>query len=247
MNQSPENEQLSSETMALAKTRAQMLATVLRYQGYDAAERELEKIAGQEGDQAVMEIAPYLSHAEVRGMTAEADVVKPALLHTAITPEQFRGVFRRVGTKWSAAEQNDCSPETIAYFQEELKQFLCAFILLQDGEKRRRELLEAILEEPHGCDALVFATIPEKDFDEFLAADGRIPDVGDWREVVGILPTHLQEAWERFKHSAATASGKNYRGFVHGIAAEIYDVATAASGGNTRETEKADELFTPLS
>lgn len=239
----------SDEPHALAKTRAQMIATVLRYQGYEAAEQELEKIAGTEGDEAIMKIAPHLSSAEVRGMTAEADVVKPALLHTAVTPEQFRDVFRRVGVKWSHAEQDDCSPETLAGFQEELKQFLCAFILLQEDEGRRRALVEKIIDEPHGVDALVLGTIHEKDFDEFLAAGGKIPDAGDWREVMGILPAHFPEAWERFKRVAAVAgsSARNYRAFVHDTAAEIYGVAVSEGAVQTPETEKADELFTPLS
>ncbi len=251
MNQSPESQQSESHepNFSLAKTRAEMIATVLRYQGYEAAEQELEKIAGQEGDQAIMEIAPHLSSATVRGMTAEADVVKPALLHTAVGPEQFRGVFRRIGAKWSAAGQDDCDPYTLETFQEELKQFFCAFVLLQDDEKRRQELVGAILEESHGCNALVFATIHEKDFDEFIASDGKNTDVGDWREVIGILPFRFPESWERFKRVAHAAGNraKNYRRFVHDVASEIYAVALADGGGEMQETEKADELFTPLS
>lgn len=239
----------SDETHALAKSCAQMIATVLRYQGYEAAERELEKIAGTEGDEAIMKIAPHLSSAEVRGMTAEADVVKPALLHTAVTSEQFRDVFRRVGVRWNAAEHDDCDPYTLEQFQEELKQFLCAFILLQDDHERRQALIGKIVDEPHGIDALVLGTIHEKDFDEFLAADGKVPDAGDWREVVGILPVHFPKAWWRFKQVAAMAGNgeKNYREFVHDTAAEIYAVAVSEGAVQIGETEKADDLFTPLS
>jgi|GEM_PF-1261919 len=235
--------------MSLAKTRAQMIVTVLRYQGIDAAEQKLTEIAGQEGDQAIMEIAPHLSTAEVRGLTAEADIVKPSLLHAAITPEQFRGVFRRVGVRWSAAEHDDCPPEVLTDFQEELKQFLCAFILLQDEEGRQRELMKVILDEPHGPDALILGTIREKDFDEFIAKDGKITDVGDWREMLGLLPLHFPREWEWFKAVASGIINKKseYREFVHEVAAEIYAVAVAEGAVQTIETEKADGLFTPLS
>lgn len=247
MNPSEQQNEGKTE-MSLAKTRAQMIATVLRYQGIDAAEQKLTEIAGQEGDQAIMEIAPHLSTAEVRGVTAEADIVKPSLLHAAVTPEQFLGVFRRVGVRWSAAEHDDCPPEVLSDFQEELKQFLCAFILLQDGEGRRRELMKVILDEPHGHDALILGTIHEKDFDEFVAADGKIPDVGDWREMLGLLPSHFPQEWERFKRAASgIRSPKEYREFVHETAAEIYAVAVAEGAVQTTEAEKADELFTPLS
>ncbi len=245
LSESPEPEVKTEQS--LAKTRAQMLVTVLRYQGVDAAEAELEKIAHTEGDMAVMQIAPHLSSAEVRGVTAAGDIVKPSLLHTAITPEQFLGVFRRVGSKWAAAEQDDCAPYDLEQFQEELKQFLCAFVLLQDDEKRRQELLRAILDEPHGPDALIFATIHEKDFDEFVAAGGKMLGIGDWREVVGILPLAFPSDWECFVQVASgIRTNAEYRNFVHTAAAEIYAVACADGAVQASETEKADELFTPL-
>jgi hypothetical protein len=226
---------------------SEKLAVVLRYQGALAAEQELTEIANKEGDEAVMKIAANLSAAEVAQVTSEADIVKPSLLHTAINPEQFRGVFRRVGVRWSAAEQDDCTDYTLAEFQEELKQFFCAFILLSDDEDRRIELLKAILEEPHGIEALAFSVVQEKDFPEFMASASQAAEFGDWREVIGILRTRFPEQWGRFVRIAPSYRGKQYNEFVHETAAEIYAVAVAEGAVERKEHEKSDDLFTPLS
>ena len=224
------------------------LAIVLKYQGALAAEGHLTDIANKEGDEAVMLIAGHLSAAEVAQVTSEADVVKPSLLHTAINIEQFRGVFRRVGVQWSDAAQSDCSPETLWEFQEELQQFLCAFILLNEEGDRRNKLMEVILDEPHGLDTLVFSTVQEKDFAEFMEHEGHVADIGDWREVLWVLRTGFPEQWDRFKKRVpATFDGADYVDFIHEIAAEIYAVATMETGAiKETEGEKADDLFTPL-
>lgn len=225
-----------------------MLATVLKYEGALAVEQKLAEIAHTEGDEAVARVAQNLSSAEVAQVTAEGDFVKPSLLHTAITPEQFRGVFRRIGRGWSAAEQDDCPPDMLHDFQNELGQFLCAFILLQDDEARRVELLGAILEEPHGLDTFVFATIHEKDFDEFIAEDGKNVDTGDWREVLGVLRRNFPEEWGQFKRMVLFATTGEHSTFVHDTAAEMYAVAFTEGGGvRTEEAETAmAELYTPL-
>lgn len=223
------------------------LAIVLKYKGALAAEGLLTETANVEGDEAVMRIAERMSAAEVAQVTSEADVVKPSLLHTAINPEQFRGVFRRVGIRWSAAEQEDCAPDTLQEFQEELKQFFCAFILLNEDDKRRIELMTVILDEPHGLDALVFSVVHEKDFPEFLASCGTVADTGDWREVLGILRASFPEQWDRFKRIVpAQYDGNNYWNFIHEIAAEIYAVTVAEGAVTRKEVEMVDDLFKPL-
>ncbi len=238
----------SEEKMALAKTRAQMIATVLRYQGTDAAEQKLSEIAGAEGDEAVMEIAPHLSAVDVRNVTSEADVVKPSLLHSSIAPEQFRGIFRRVGAEWSSAEQEDCQPYTLQGFQEELKQFFCAFVLLNEDEIRRIELLKAVLEEPHGLDALAFSVIHEKDFPEFVASTSQTADFGDWREIIGIVRTNMPDQWERFLRITSFGDDhEKYIDFVHETAAEIFAVAVSEGAAKRTEQKEAENLFTPLS
>ncbi|MEN9524384.1 MAG: hypothetical protein RL536_453, partial [Candidatus Parcubacteria bacterium] len=75
-------------------------AVVLRYQGALAVESQLAELASKEGDEAVARVAQNLTSAEVAQVTSEADVVSPSLLHTAVSTEQFGGVFRRVGIKW---------------------------------------------------------------------------------------------------------------------------------------------------
>lgn len=228
-------------------SRSDQLAIVLKYQGALAAESHLADIANTEGDEAVMRIAGNLTAAEVSQVTSEADVVKPSLLYTAINLEQFRGVFRRVGVRWSAAGQEDCAPDTLREFQEELKQFFCAFVLLNENGARRIELMNIILEEQHGIDALVFSVVHEKDFPEYIAADGNQADVGDWREVLGILRNSFPEQWSRFKRTVpAQYDSDVYWNFIHEIAAEIYAAAVAEGAVKQTDVEKADDLFTPL-
>ncbi len=223
------------------------LVTVLRYQGALAVESQLVDLANKEGDEAIVRIAGNLSAAEVAQVTSEADMVSPSLLHTAVNLEQFRGVFRRIGVRWSSAEQEDCSPETLQELQDELKQFFCAFILLNEDGKRRVELMNVILDEPHGIHALVFSVVHEKDFLEFLESNGSTSDVGDWREVIGILRNNFPEQWERFKKILPDCyNGNDYLNFIHEIAAEIYAVAVSQGAVRRTEVEKADDLFIPL-
>ena len=222
---------------------SERLAIVLRYQGALAVESELAEIANKEGDEAIMKIAEHLSAAQVAQVTSEADIVKPSLLHTAVSPQQIRGVFRRVGVRWGAAEQVDCDEYTLGVFQDELQQFFCAFILLNEDESRRKKLLNAILEEQHGVDSLAFSVIQEKDFSEFMATGGGTVEFGDWREVLGILRAHFPEKWEQF---VRVATRRQYEEFVHQMAAEIYAVAVVEGAVEQKESEKSDDLFTSL-
>lgn len=228
--------------------RSEMLAIVLRHKGADAAEEKLAEIAHTEGDMAVMRIARDLTAAEISQIAAQGDLVKPSHLHTAITPEQFRGVFRRVGARWASADQEDCGLETIRQYQEDLNQFFCAFILLKDNEAERRELLKALFEEEHAAEALLFATIHEKDFDDFIASTGNT-DFGDWREILSIVRSHFSDDWYKFMRTLSTIKEKgDYSRFVRQCAAEIYAVAMSDGGVEGGEhTEKSEEMFTPYS
>jgi hypothetical protein len=109
--------------------------------------------------------------------------------------------------------------------------------------------METILDEPHGLDSLVFATVHEKDFVEFLASNGSIGDTGDWREMLGVLRFNFPDDWAQFKKIApAEREGADYNNFIAGIAAEMYDVATSEAGvvKETSEEEKGKDLFKPL-
>ncbi len=229
------------------ENRRDQLTTVLKYQGAVAAEGHLTEIAHTEGDEAVMRVAQHMSATEVAQVTSEADVVKPSLLHTAITPEQFSGVFRRVGVRWSAAEQEDCPLETLREFQEELKQFFCAFILLNEGEVRRNELMRVVLDEQNGIEALVFSFVHEKDLPEFIATDGAMSDHGDWREVLNVLHYSFADEWRKFKMLVPQDyNGRHYNNFIHDVAAGIYATAVSEGVAKRQEVEKVDDLFTPL-
>lgn len=222
------------------------LALMLRYQGVLAVEQELSIIADREGDEAIVKIAKNLSAAEVAQVTSEADIVKPSFLYTAISPQQFRGVFRRVGVRWSDAEQDDCSEYTLVGFQEELKQFFCAFILIDEDEQRRINLLSSLLEEPHAVEALAFSVVHEKDFAEFMLSPIEVVEHGDWREIIGILRIHFPKQWKRFVKVAPSDRGSYYDEFVHETAAEIYATAVAEGAVKRNEREELDDLFTPL-
>jgi hypothetical protein len=225
--------------------RRNALAIVLKYSGASAAEEHLSNIAKNEGDLAIVKIANDLTAAEIAQVTSEADLVKPSLLHTAINGEKFRAVFRRAGVTWSAADETHCKEEVLHSFQEELEQFFCAFILLHEDENRRLELLDALFEETHGLDALVFSVIHEKDFAEFMASPTFAVDIGDWREMIGLIRARRPEQWKQFVQIVTRASG-NYHEFVHGVAEEMYAVAVNEGAVERKQHTEADDLFTPL-
>ncbi|MFA6295611.1 MAG: hypothetical protein WC666_04335 [Candidatus Paceibacterota bacterium] len=229
------------------ENRKNQLTIALKYQGALAVEGHLTEIANKEGDEAVARITRNLSATEVAQVTSRADVVSPSLLHTAVTAEQFRGVFRRVGIKWGVAKRDDCSPEIIHEFQEEIKQFFCAFILSNDNTSRRIELIKVILDEPHGLDSLIFSVISEKDFSEFIESENNVNELGDWREVIAILRSSFLEQWKQFKDTVARVHGhQELFNYLRDVAAEIYAVAVTEGSVETSAAEGADELFEPL-
>lgn len=232
----------------MSEEKRNQLAIVLKYSGALAAEGHLTDVANKEGDGAVAQIARTLSSAEISEVISEADLTKPSLLHTAINPEQFRGVFRRVAIRWSIALQDECPPEALIEFQNELQQFLCAFILLNDDEARRKDLLGAILAEPYGLDALVFSVIQEKDFPDFAGTpSGLQSEVGDWREVIGILRIVKPREWDKFLEIVSSLDDEDkHHTFLHDTAAEMYEVAVFESGQKPVQAGETDELFTAL-
>jgi hypothetical protein len=147
-------------------------------------------------------------------------------------------VFRRLGLGW---KDND-AVETVRTYQEEVRQFFWAFVLTRDDLEMRAKVLQEILEEESGIDALIFASNHVKDFNVLVSSHGQVPN--DDFEIIRVLGQILPDEFSHFIKAASHMG--NAAEFNNEFIATAYALALEETGHVPEEANSEDELFTPL-
>ena len=193
--------------------------------GGGAAEKQLAVLASEAGDTQLQLLVEQLTAAEINVLVEDADMSKPSMAHSFITPSQFLEAFERLGTRWSQADEIR-SADDYATIQSDVEDFLCPMILATGDAARAKEMLAALLGHALGAEALLFTALGRKDYLEFLAAPGGFAiNKGTWQELLQITQELIPSGYTEIRDLAAAlhtdesehASLEFAAGFIHAM------------------------------
>lgn len=213
--------------------------------GGAAAETQLGIIAHSAGDEQLALVIEDLGAAEIAAIVEDADMTKPSIVHSFISPEQFIGAFNRLGAKWGAITPS--SDIDLLTFQNDIEDFLCPMILASGVQKHRDSLLAALLEHPLGPDTLLFVALGRKDSEELILRPADYPIAhGTWQELFRLTSELQPEAFSEIAHHSVSLTDGDRdetRPFAISHLNALHQQAREAQADEPEETE---EVFVDL-
>src|SRR4051812_16877061 len=212
------------KTMTTPTENALALRAALEHGG-GAAKRHLALVAAEAGDSQLQLLVEKLTAAEINVLVEDADMSKPSMAHSFITPSQFIEAFERLGTRWSQADEIR-SADDYTTIQSDVEDFLCPMILATGDAARAKEMLAALLGHALGAEALLFTALGRKDYLEFLTAPGGFAiNKGTWQELLQTTQELIPSGYGEIRDLAAAlhtddnehASVEFAAGFIHAM------------------------------
>ncbi len=172
--------------------------------GGAAAETQLSIIADSVGDEQLALVVEELGAAEIAAIVEDADMTKPSIVHTFVSPEKFMGVFNRLGAKWGAISPRTKDLDLTSY-QADVEDFLCPMILASSEASHRENMINALLEHPLGTETLLFMALNRKDMGEIIRAPHDYPIThGTWQELFRLTAELQPEKFKEIAHHAVS-------------------------------------------
>jgi hypothetical protein len=147
------------------------------------AERQLAKIAHDQGDAALSLIVTELTPHEVASFLEEGDYSKPSEVVPYLSRDQFMGALDRFGSKWGKLSKNE-DREVLLRLKEEVAGFILPALLLREDHL----FIKAMLEDSLGEDVLAILPLYEADFVELLSHfEPGMAQKGTWQELYATI------------------------------------------------------------
>lgn len=206
--------------------------------GAGAAETQLALIAENAGDEQLAIVMADFNAAEIAAMVGDADMTKPSLAHSFVTPEQFIGAFCRIGARWGEVQPSvNYSP-----LQQQMEDFICPMILASDDAVRRATMLAALIEHELGTETLLFMALDHKETPNILAyPHGFTFTRGTWQELFALTSEHHPvEFFEITGMAKEVYSGgeSSIRKFAYDLLTALHDEARSLQAPEEMETEE---------
>jgi hypothetical protein len=196
------------------------IRNALKYLGTYAAERHMELIAHQSGDEHLALMVKDLEPAEVSLLAGEGDYTKPSMVSHFINADQFIGALERLGASWGETG-NDI--DVIMNLRDHVNDFILS-VILHAKWSRQIQLIEALKNSQLGEDILIMLALRTPGCENFLREfDIRMMEKGTWQELYGVIcDTHLHFALRLQKavleiSKKDRVDNKSAHGFIKGV------------------------------
>jgi hypothetical protein len=147
------------------------------------AERQLAKIADEQGDDTLALIVADLTPGEVASFLEEGDYSKPSEVTQFLTTEQFMEALARFGAKWGKISKND-GRELLLRLKEDVATFILPTLLHRED----RAFIKAMLDDTLGEDIIVMLPLYETGYLELLREfDSGMAQKGTWQELYAVI------------------------------------------------------------
>ena len=147
------------------------------------AERQLAKIAHEQGDDTLALLVADLTPGEVASFLEEGDYSKPSEVTQFLTTEQFMEALARFGAKWGKISKND-GRELLLRLKEDVATFILPTLLHRED----RLFIKAMLDDTLGEDIIVALPLYETGYLELLRDfDSGMAQKGTWQELYAII------------------------------------------------------------
>jgi hypothetical protein len=147
------------------------------------AERQLAKIANDQGDETLALLVADLTPGEVASFLEEGDYSKPSEVTQFLTVEQFMEALARFGAKWGKISKND-GRELLLRLKEDVATFILPTLLHRED----RLFIKAMLDDTLGEDIIVALPLYETGYLELLRDfDSGMAQKGTWQELYAVI------------------------------------------------------------
>jgi hypothetical protein len=147
------------------------------------AERQLAKLANEQGDDALALLVADLTPGEVASFLEEGDYTKPSEVTQFLTEEQFMEALARFGAKWGKLSKND-GKELLMRLKEDVATFILPTLLHREDHL----FIKAMLDDTLGEDIIVALPLYETGYLEFLREfEGGQAQKGTWQELYAVI------------------------------------------------------------
>src|SRR5580698_2237416 len=147
------------------------------------AERQLAKIAHDQGDEALALLVKDLTPGEVASFLEEGDYSKPSEVTQFLTTEQFMEALARFGAKWGKISKSD-GRELLLRLKEEVATFILPTLLHREDHL----FIKAMLDDTLGEDIIVALPLYETGYLELLRDfDSGMAQKGTWQELYAVI------------------------------------------------------------